>query len=125
MLTINVAEVPEPIARSPGPPNSSGRNFGARFCRRARNLRAFSSRGSIDFCLAGRDDSAQQARHMGCTAAARRLDSGWNAALAGDSGSGFDEDSLLCSEAGADRGREMFCDERIAAAAGTDSTRLQ
>ncbi len=125
MLTINVAEVPKPFDRPPGPPNGSGRNFGARLRWRAGNPRAFPSRGSINFCVAGRDDRARQTRHLGCAAATRCVDSGWNAALGGDSGSGFDEDSLLCSEAGADGDREMFCDECLAAAAGTDPARLQ
>src|SRR5277367_2875393 len=125
MLTTNVAEVPEPVAGSPRPTNRAARHAGIRFSPRASDPRAFSSRGSIDFCFQGRHDRAHEAGYLGGAPAARGVDSSQDAALGGDPGTGFDAHALLCSQAGANGRGEMFCDERIVAAAGADSARLQ
>src|SRR5580704_7018267 len=125
MLTTNVAEVPQPFAGSSRPPNGAARHLGVRFSPRTCDPRAFSSRGSIDFCFQGRNDRAHEAGYLGGAAAARRLDSGEDAALGGDPRAGFHENPLLRSQARARRGAEMFRDERIRASAGADFARLQ
>src|SRR5271156_338402 len=125
MLTTNVAEVPEPFVGSPRAPNGAARHAGVRFSPRSCDPRTLSSRGSIDFCFQGRDDRTHEAGYLGCAAVARRLDSGEDAALGNDPGAGFDENAVLRSRAGARRGGEMFCDERIVAVARADFARLQ
>src|ERR1700740_1130239 len=109
MLTTNVAKVPEPIVGSPGPRDRAARHGGVRFSARACDSRAFSSRGSIDFCFQWCNDGAHETGYLGGAAAARRLDSGEDAAFCGDPRACLHENALLRAQSGACRGAEMFC----------------